>query len=224
MDFRERIKINNIYNNNEFYKVYNKSGMQVGIIEVKDERKLNDSTFLKEKGFNEEVFLRGVTCFVINEHGEVLVEQRANTELTPGKRDIVSGHVNGNEHGFQAMARELREEVGIDCIEYTDIIKLNEQSKPLYFESRGQIRNFLIDFYCLFIKAEQVKEFQKEEVKSLRWVPMELAFDMLRAGRMKFPKKEVGKVSYETIINQVRKEYTQKSSKNRSDEKKVMEK
>ena len=70
MDFKSRINVK-IRDNSEYYRVYNKKGKYIKDIDVQDEKQLTDE------------YLYGVTCFVINEKGEVLMEVRANTELTP---------------------------------------------------------------------------------------------------------------------------------------------
>lgn len=177
-------------NNNEFYKVYDKTGKYLYNIDVNKEKEIKDQ------------YLHGVTCFVINEKDEVLMEVRANTELTPGKIDLVSGHVNGNEVGLAAMLRELEEEVGIKGVLGSDIKRVNELSKPLGFESKGKIRNFHIDFYCMQTKKHHFT-IQPEEVASLKWVPMEKAFEMIKTGKTKFPKQD-RYVNYEKIFNNVR--------------------
>ena len=135
MGFKDSIKISNI-RNSEYYKVYDKNGKHISNIEAKNEKNLKDE------------FLYGVTCFVINENDEVLMEVRANTELTPGKIDLVSGHVNGNESGLQAIIRELHEEVGIQNIYCDKLHKVNKMPKPLGFESKGKIRNLFIFIVC----------------------------------------------------------------------------
>ncbi len=183
--------------NKEYYKIYDKTGKYIGTINKNDEKKLTDE------------FLHGVTCFVINEKGEILMEVRANTELTPGKKDLVSGHVDGNEISTQAMIRELKEEVGIRNVDSTQVVKINECSKPLGFESRGKIRNFFIDFYCLKTQKHHFT-IQPEEVESLKWIPMEEAFKMIRTGETKFP-KQGRNVDYEPIFEKVRNMYLNKN-------------
>ncbi|MBR1654202.1 MAG: NUDIX hydrolase [Clostridia bacterium] len=177
-------------NNSEFYKVYDKTGKYLYNIDINKEKSLTNQ------------YLHGVTCFVVNNNNEVLMEVRANTELTPGKIDLVSGHVNGNEIGIHAMLRELEEEVGITHVLGNDIKRVSDLSKPLGFESKGKIRNFHIDFYCLQTKKHHFT-IQPEEVESLKWVPMEEAFNMIKNGQTKFP-KQCGYVSYEKIFQNVR--------------------
>ena len=74
MEFKDRIKYNKA--DNEYYKVYDKTGRYIRDIKIEDEKNLEDE------------YLYGVTCFVINEKNQVLMEERANTELTPGKIDF----------------------------------------------------------------------------------------------------------------------------------------
>ncbi len=190
--------------NSEFYKVYDKNGKFLRIIDRKEEKSLTDE------------YLHGVTCFVVNEKGEVLMEVRADTELTPGKKDLVSGHVDGNEVPTQAIIRELKEEVGIKNVDSSQVIKLNKLSKPLGFESRGKIRRFFIDFYCLKTQKHHFT-IQPEEVESLKWIPMEEAFRMISAGETKFP-KQGRNVDYGPIFDKVRDIYLDKNPK----EKKVI--
>lgn len=185
MDFKSSKK-----NDKDFYKVYDKTGKYLYDIDVGDEKKITNE------------YLHGVTCFVVNNNNEVLMEVRANTELTPGKIDLVSGHVNGNEMGIHAILRELEEEVGIKHVLGNDIKRVSDLSKPLGFESKGKTRNFHIDFYCLQTKKHHFT-IQPEEVQSLKWVPMEDAFNMIKNGKTKFP-KQGGNVSYEKIFNNVR--------------------
>ena len=120
------------------YKVYDKEGKL---------RKLIDKN--KEKQLNDDEWLNGVTCFVINEKGEALIEKRVNKGLTPGKLDLCSGHVDGEETQTQAMIRELKEELGIQLEEAVNVAKITPDAIPLQLESSGKIKNFFITFYCL---------------------------------------------------------------------------
>lgn len=183
--------------NSEFYKVYDRNGRFLRTIDRSEEKSLTDE------------YLYGVTCFVINEKGEILMEVRADTELTPGKKDLVSGHVDGNEAPTQAIIRELKEEVGIKNIDSSQVMKLTSAAKPLGFESRGKIRRFFIDFYCLRTQKHHFT-IQPEEVESLKWIPMETVFEMIKSGKTKFPMQ--GKnVNYESIFDKVRDVYLNKN-------------
>ena len=170
------------------YKVYDKSG--------KLKKLINKS---KEKELNENEWLNGVTCFVINENKEVLIEKRANKGLTPGKLDLCSGHVDGEETQTQAMIRELKEELGIQLEEAINTTKITPNAVPLQFESSGKNKNFFITFYCLKRNNSNVI-FQKEEIDKIVWLPLEETFELIKSGRTKFPKE----YNYDKIFEEVR--------------------
>ena len=147
------------------YKVYDKSGKLKKLIYKS-----------KEKELNEDSWLNGVTCFVINEKGEALIEKRVNKGLTPGKLDLCSGHVDGEETQTQAMIRELKEELGIQLEEAMNVVKITQDAVPLQFKSSGKNKNFFITFYCLKRNNSDIV-FQKEEIDKIVWLPIEETFE-----------------------------------------------
>ena len=173
------------------YKVYDKSGKLKQLIDKKREMELNEDSWLN-----------GVTCFVINEKGEVLIEKRVNQGLTPGKLDLCSGHVDGEETETQAMIRELKEELGISLEEAINVIKINSKAVPLQFESLGKSKNFFITFYCLKRNNSDVI-YQESEIDKVVWLPLEETFELIKSGRTKFPKQ----YNYEKIFEKVKSIY-----------------
>lgn len=173
------------------YQVYDKSGNYKKTINKSEENKLT-----------EEDWLKGVTCFVINEKGEVLIEVRTNKGLTPGKNDLCSGHLDNSETETQAMIRELNEELGISFDEAINVAKVTERGIPLGFESSNKTKNFFITFYCLKRNTSEVK-IQKEEIDRYVWLPLEETFQLLKCGRTKFPKN----FDYSKIFEKVRSIY-----------------
>lgn len=179
------------------YNVYDKNGNLKRRIEKEE-----------EKSINEDEWLRGVTCFVINEKGEVLIEKRVNKGLTPGKLDLCSGHVDGEETQTQAMIRELGEELGIPFEEAMSVIKLVPNEMPIEFDSSGRKSRFLITSYCLKRNSSEVKT-QKEEIDAIAWAPLEKCFELITSGKTKFP----ANYDYEEIFQEVRNIcYNQKNS------------
>lgn len=171
-----------------YYKVYDKSKHL--------KRKIAKN---QEKTLSEEDWLEGVTCFVINEKGEVLIEKRVNKGLTPGKLDLCSGHIDNDETQTQAMIRELKEELGIEIEESINVIKLEQNAVPLEFRSSNKKRNFFITFYCLKRNSSDIK-MQKEEIEKIVWLPLEETFELIKSGRTKFPTN----YDYEPIFQKVR--------------------
>lgn len=174
--------------NKIYYKMYDINGNLKGIIEKS-----------KEKDVQDNMWLRGVSCFVLNQDNKVLIEKRANKGLTPGKLDLCSGHVDSDEVPTQAIIRELKEELGIELDESMDVIKLTENPSPLVFGSSEKKKNFLIDFYFLKRKKSNVV-IQKEEVADVTWIDIEKCFELIRTGNTKFPDN----YDYEAIFQKIR--------------------
>lgn len=170
------------------YRVYDRNGDLKRKIEKKHELEIGKDEWLK-----------GVTCFVLNEKGEVLIEKRANRGLTPGKLDLCSGHVDGDETTTQAMIRELKEELGIEFEEAINVMKLTQDGIPFEFDSSGRTLRFLITAYCLKRDVSNVT-IQEEEIEKIVWLPLEEAFALIKSGRTKFP----ADYDYEPIFQKVR--------------------
>lgn len=188
----------------EYYIKYTSKGMPISKISKEQESEIADNEWLK-----------GVSCFVINNKSEVLVEQRVNRGLTPGKLDLCSGHTNNYEIPMQAMLRELEEELGVRPEEaFSSLRQLKSADCPLVFESKGKFRNFFITFFCLKKNLEHVN-FQKEEIKNIKWIPMEELFKMMQNGETKFPKE----YNYTHLFEQVRELNNNKILKNKTYEK-----
>lgn len=172
------------------YRVYDRNGNFKRTIEKKQELELNDDEWLK-----------GVTCFVLNENGEVLIEKRINKGLTPGQLDLCSGHVDGDETPTQTMIRELGEELKIGFEETMNVIKLTQDGIPFEFENSGRTLRFLITAYCLKRNSSEVT-IQKDEVDSIAWVPSEKCFELIKNGKTKFPANhEIYDEVFQKVIN-----------------------
>lgn len=191
--FKEKKKIS-------YYKTYERNirGEKVytGIIETKKE-------------LTQDNYLRGVSCFIINDEGKVLIEKRANTKINSGEIDLCSGHIDGEETPTQAMIREYVEELHNGSSEEKEkarneaiqnLCKLDELD--LIFHNRGNTRKFFIQFYTMKTKLENVT-IQPEEIDSIEWVNLDEAFDLIRQGKTKFPYDE----RYEKIFEKVSEHY-----------------
>ena len=170
------------------YNVYDENGKIIDEINKKDEMNLDSDTWLK-----------AVTCFVLNEKCEVLIEKRVYKGINPGQLDLCSGHVDINETQTQAMIRELGEELGISLEEAMNVVKVSQDDLKFQIESSGKILNFLGTMYCLKRNSSKVN-IQKEEIEKIVWLPLEEAFELIRSGRTRFPKA----FDYEEIFQKVR--------------------
>ena len=73
-------------------------------------------TELREICHKEGLWHKAVALFVVNSKNQVLLQKRSsNKKLWPNLWDMTAGgHVLAGEFGFQAIIREIKEEIGID--------------------------------------------------------------------------------------------------------------
>lgn len=209
-EFIKSLQVNQAKNPREnrdekFYKIYDKN---------REGKKIYRGRTIKEA--NSEYYLGGVSCFVINEDGKILVEKRANTNITAGAYDLCSGHIDNNETPTQAMISEYVEELHKGTQEEQErarneaiqnLIKLDELD--LVFKDKEKERKFFIQFYALKTKINKIIA-QKEEVDSIQWIEKEEVFDMIRQGKTKFPYDK----RYEKMFDKIKEIFRQKKQNN----------
>ena len=171
--FKETMKVDK----RSFYKIYAKG---------KEDKKIYKGSIIPEWELSTSYSLGTVSCFVLNEKGEILVEERTdNKKVTPGILDIVSGHIDNNETPTQAMIREYVEEIHNGSQEEkekarNEAIQNLKKLDELYLicDKKG----YYVQFYTLLTKLKTVTK-QPEEVKNVKWIPMEELFEMIRQGK-----------------------------------------
>lgn len=195
-DFKKSLKVQgknsdnkNDNNNKIYYIVYDENGNKIGTI-YPEYKKLQSQ------------WLKVITMFVITKNGKLLVEERAKTDLTPNKKDLVSGHIENQEKGKETAYREAKEEVGIKPKKILKIKKV-KNNVPLIIENR----KFFTKFYFAIANID-LKELklQKEEVRSIIEVSLEEGFELIRQGETRFP-YEGNEEVFEEIFEKVRKFY-----------------
>lgn len=102
---------------------------------------------------------------VLRKDNKVLLLRRANTGYQDGKYGLVSGHLDGDELGVMAMAREAKEEAGID-IDPTKLQFVHVGHRL----SRNQVGQERIDlFYELREWKGQIVNAEPEKCDDLSW-------------------------------------------------------
>ena len=205
---RKTKKMENTQQAWQFFKTYKKG---------KSGKKTYQKRISTKSELNQNDYLGGVSCFIIDENGNILIEKRGNTKITAGEMDLCSGHIDNNETPTQAMIREYVEELHKGNIEeqeqarneaVSNLKKLDELD--LVFKNKGNERKFFIQFYVMKTKLNKLT-IQKEEISDIEWVSMEKAFDLIRQGKTKFPYDK----RYEKIFEQVREHYQEKDKQDR---------
>ena len=205
---RKTKKMENTQQAWQFFKTYKKG---------KSGKKTYQKRISTKSELNQNDYLGGVSCFIIDENGNILIEKRGNTKITAGEMDLCSGHIDNNETPTQAMIREYVEELHKGDINeqeqarneaINNLKKLDELD--LVFKNKGNERKIFIQFYLMKTKLKRLT-IQKEEISDIEWISMEKAFDLIRQGKTKFPYDK----RYEKIFEQVREHYQEKDKQDR---------
>lgn len=116
-----------------------------------------------EKG----LWRRTVSCWIMNEKGEVLLQKRTeNKRRNPNKWAKTGGQVDSGENAEDAIFREVKEELGIEIpkeqIKIIEIRKSDDKNKRFAY-------NFI--FVVNYKKEEYI--LQKEEVSEVKYFTIE---------------------------------------------------
>ena len=192
----------------QFYKTYKKRN---------DGNKIYQNRISQKSELSQSDYLGGVSCFILDDNGNILIEKRGNTKITAGEIDLCSGHIDNNETPTQAMIREYVEELHKGDIKeqeqarneaINNLKKLDELD--LVFKNKGNERKFFIQFYVMKTELNKLT-IQKEEISDIEWISMEKVFELIRQGKTKFPYDK----RYEKIFKQVREHYQEKDKQDR---------
>lgn len=138
------------------------------LIDIVDEN--NEVTGQVEErwvAYNKGLWRRTVSCWIMNENGDVLLQKRAAKKLiNPNKWAKTGGQVDSGETVEEAILREVKEELGIEIpkeqIKVVDIHKSSDKNKRFAYNFIFVV-NHKIDDYIL----------QKEEVTEVKYVTIE---------------------------------------------------
>ena len=138
------------------------------LVDIVDENnKLTGQIEDRWVAYNKGLWRRTVSCWIMNEKGEVLLQKRtANKIRNPNKWAKTGGQVEAKETVEEAIYREVKEELGIEIpkeqIKVVDIHKSDNKNRRFAYNFIFLV-NYKINDYIL----------QKEEVAEVKYVTIE---------------------------------------------------
>ena len=145
----------------EYFDVLNERGEYTGKVESRD------------KCHKEGLWHKAVAIFIINSKKQVLLQKRSPLKkLWPNTWDITAGgHVLAGEFGFEAVKREVKEELGVE---------LNKENITFIGSSissnvKGDIvNNHFNEYYIVNEDIDETKlKLQEDEVSEVKWIDEE---------------------------------------------------
>ena len=145
----------------EYFDVLTETGEYEGRIESRD--------ICHEKG----LWHKAVAMFMINSNDEVLLQKRsASKKLWPNMWDITAGgHVLAGEFGFEAIIREIKEELGA-TIDKNDILFIGS---AISTNIKNDIINRHFNEFYIINKDIDISNLtlQEDEVSEIKWFSKE---------------------------------------------------
>ena len=145
----------------EYFDVLNEWGEYTGKVESRDN--------CHKQG----LWHRANYGFIFNKNGEVLLQKRSkNKKLWPDLWDITAGgHVLAGEFGYEAIIREVKEELGIELEPENLLYLVGSTSENI----KGDIINRHYNECYVINKDVDIEDIkiQEEEVSEVRWFTKE---------------------------------------------------
>ena len=123
--------------------------------------------------FEKGLWRRTVSCWIMNEKGEVLLQKRAGEKRrNPNKWAKTGGQVDSGETVEEAIYREVKEELGIEIpkeqIEIDSIYKSDDKNKRFVYNYIFVVDYKLEDYILQKEEVADVKYFTIEELEKIR--------------------------------------------------------
>ena len=133
---------------------------------VNENNELTGQVEERWKAIEKGLWRRTVSCWIMNEKGEILLQKRApNKRRNPNKWAKTGGQVDSKETPEEAIFREVKEELGIEIPK--------EQIKVVNIRKSEKGKRFAYNF--LFVVNYKLEDYtlQKEEVSEVRYYTIE---------------------------------------------------
>lgn len=145
------------------------------LLDIVDENNVLTGEKKDRKTIHEQMLWhRHVSCWIMNEKGELLFQKRAACkERNANKWSKTGGHVDSGETAEQGVIREVEEEIGIHLepkdLELIEVFKSREKTNKYFAYDYFVVVNYKIEEYTLQEEeVSEVKYFTIEEIEKFK--------------------------------------------------------
>lgn len=141
---------------------------------VNEENKLINKKQTRQYIHENNLWHRHVSCWIINDKGEVLLQKRSkNKKRNPNMWSKTGGHVLTDEKPIDALKRELKEELGINVFDNSIILigvyKSNdEKNKYFSYDYVINVKYKIEDYRLQVEELSEVKYITIDEMIQLK--------------------------------------------------------
>ncbi len=141
------------------------------ILDLYDENRIKTGkTYIRGEQMPDDTYRLIVHLLIFDDWGNLLIQKRQNTKSMANLRDITcGGAASAGETSKEAIARELKEELGLS-LDFTNI-------RPIL---TANFKHGFDDFYLVRknINLDEVK-LQEEEVAACKWASFDEVMDLM---------------------------------------------
>lgn len=159
------------------------------ILDLYDENRIKTGrTYIRGENMPEDTYRLIVHLLIFDDYGNLLIQKRQKTKSMANLWDITcGGAASAGETSKEAIARELREELGIS-LDFTNV-------RPII------TANFKYGFDDFYLVRENINldevSLQEEEVAACRWANFDEVMDLMEKDRFVRYKKNFIKLLFD---------------------------
>lgn len=118
--------------------------------------------------------LKVVAAIIENEHNEILCALRSPRMVLPNQWEFPGGKVEENESLFEAVEREIKEELDCD-IEAFEVFNDNCYEYDEFVVNLVAIKCGLVNGHPVATEHSKIVWLRRENLDSLKWAPADVA-------------------------------------------------
>jgi len=126
----------------------------------------------------------GIIFGIVNDNIYVLTEKRSAIMDEPNKWAVVSGYMDWDENGMEAIVRETYEETSFHIPQYKNRLVFDNEGNPFYVhtdpktDAKQNVSLSYIFIYEFDKLPREVEKFKDKEISEVKWMEISEVFQI----------------------------------------------